>query len=568
MRTFSRRGISALGGCGAAVLVGLVGLPLPVVSAHETDQYTLPLGREFADLRFYFSDFARAAITQGVSDTNIAIRGSLVDDRPTPETTRLQSPDYVAGTVWWALFNALLTNEGLDAELAGGAMQARFPGLVVVYRPEESIYDDPLLLVDVTKFVRTFFRASSVNVGGTVFGTDKFLHFIHLGRIYHSTYLSARGDGLSEDDAVARAVDVSAGSGLFLSENGFLGMVSTGIRSNADLAANYAGFKFYRNLTEPVRIGGRLLPPMLVMEGFYWRLAPGVRPGTDFFAAFVTPHFNEALNPNSYALLVDARVRAMLRARCADVLDWYRDERGRVRSRGQFSKVEVDLSTFDGEPYGYQSDGESRVSIATTCFEPVGASAVNKKSRASEPVPGAAQAAERSFPFFWPGSDGLGRTELWWAAREGRVDEVKRLIGEVENPNAPDADGESPLHAAARGGHAPVIELLIAYGADPNAKDRYGATPLHVSVENLHPQCSQLLLERGSDANAKDAFGRSPLHQAALTGDRGQASLLIGHGADTTALYAGRTPAQVAARGGHGSLSEWLTLNRAGAEVK
>ena len=47
---------------------------------------------------------------------------------------------------------------------------------------EQLVYDDPLLIIDLTKFVRTFFRSATVNVGGTLFGTDKFLHFFHLGR--------------------------------------------------------------------------------------------------------------------------------------------------------------------------------------------------------------------------------------------------------------------------------------------------------------------------------------------------------------------------------------------------
>ena len=87
-------------------------------------------------------------------------------------------------------------------------------------------------------------------------------------------------------------------------------MLTTGIRSNADLAANYAGFKFYRNLTEEVRIGDRVMPPMLVRQGPYWRLNDQVQPDSDFFTAFITPHWNEALNPNVYAIVTDARVRA------------------------------------------------------------------------------------------------------------------------------------------------------------------------------------------------------------------------------------------------------------------
>ncbi len=46
-----------------------------------------------------------------------------------------------------------------------------------------------------------------------------------------------------------------------------------------------------------------------------------------------------------------------MRSRCPDLLDWYRDERGRRLTQEQFGQIEVELSTFYGEAYGYASDG-------------------------------------------------------------------------------------------------------------------------------------------------------------------------------------------------------------------
>jgi hypothetical protein len=358
-------------GTGRIALIALAVLaPQPLAAqAHETDQDTLPLGRQFADLGVALSRIVQGAIVAAVNQTNAAIKGSLRDDgRPTERTARLQSADWIAGAVWEQLFAAFPTNEGLDITLAGEAMRARYPGLVTAYRPEQYLYDDPLLLLDATKLTRTLFRSATINVDGTLFGTDKIIHFIHLGRIYHSSYLGARRRGLGEAQAIAGAVQLSADANPFLSENGFLDMLTTGIRSNADLAANYAGFKFYRNLTESVRIGDRALPPMLVRAGPYWTLDQHVRDEQDFFAAFITPHWNEALNPNSYAVLIGGRVQHMLRSRCPDLLAWYRDERGQRRTREQFARIAQELSTLYGEDYGYRDDGEDTVSIAITCF--------------------------------------------------------------------------------------------------------------------------------------------------------------------------------------------------------
>jgi len=534
-----------------AIVLALLALRLPVAGAHETDQYTLPIGREFADLRFHFSRMAHDAIATAVKTTNAAIAHSLFDGRPTQETERLQSADFIAGAVWAELFAAIPTNELFDLQLGSGAMRARYPGLLVAYRPEQHVYDDPLLLVDVTKAVRTFFRSSTVNVGGTLLGTDKFLHFIHLGRIYHAKYLGERAAGVAEEEAVARAVELSAGNNVVLSENGLLGLVTTGIRSNADLAANYAGFKFYRNLTEPVRMGPAVLPPMLAREGAYWRLDARVHAGSDFFAAFFTPHFNEALNPNSYLPLVDARVQGMLRSRCLDVVDWYRDERGRRRGREQFEAVAKELSTLYGEPYGYQDDGARTVSVATTCFAPDG-------TPVGPPAPATHAAVAQSTGTQWPGADRFGRTELWWAARDGRVDAVVRLLAEVEDPNAADVDGEGPLHAAARGGHATVIRLLIESGADPRRPGAAGSTPLHLAVAAARADAAAALLAGGADVNARDAFSRTPLHRAALQGDRELATLLLESGADPAAVFGARTAAQLAAHGGHATLAQWI----------
>jgi hypothetical protein len=555
----------------AAALALLASQPLTAL-AHETDQYTLPLGREFADLRNPLSRIVRDAIVEAVQKTNTAIDLSLQGGRPTQRTVRLQSADWIAGEVWTQLFAAFPTDEGLDKMLATDSMRARYPGLVTVYMPEQSIYDDPWLMLDLTKLVRTLFRAATINVDGTLIGTDKIIHFIHLGRIYHLDYLSGQKRGQSEAQAVAQAIQLSAGPNLFLSENALLGMVVTGIRSNGDLAANYAGFKFYRNLTETVRIGDRSMPPMLTRDGLHWRVGEQVRADSDFFSAFITPHFNEALNPNSYAVLVDARVRGLLAARCQAVLAFYRDQRGRTRDRRQFERIARELSTFYGEEYGYRDDGANTVSIATTCFPPEAASA---QAAAGDPrgsptqAPATRRAAVesvRALPVSaaWvraSEADPLGRTQLWWAAREGRRVEVERLLARGADPNAADVDGETPLHAAARGGHAAVVGALLAYGADASASDRYRMTPLHVAVEYAQAGVTHELLSRGADANVGDLFGATPLHHAALQGNREIAAILLEHGADPAAVDDGaRTPLQRAARAaGDPVFAQWFS---------
>ena len=322
-----------------------------------------------------------------------------------------------------------------------------------------------------------------------------------------------------------------------------LGGLTTGIHSNADLAADYAGFKFYRNLTEEVRIGSRVMPPMLVRDGFYWRLNAHVKPNSDFFTAFITPHWNEALNPNVYSMISRARLRAILRSRCPDVLDWYRDERGRRLTREQFARMEAELSTFYGEEYGYASDGENTVSIATTCFQPAHSGDIQEASAQPDwedlldqnafglqrvsvqyAVAGGSPAFDKPHA---PTADAYGRTPLWWAAKNGRVDQVERLLTQGADANAADIDGETPLHAAARWGQVDVVEVLLAHGANPGMKALYGTTPLQVSVIGAQVGVARALLRGRADVNARDVFGTSALHDAVLRGNLELTALLL-----------------------------------------
>ena len=98
----------------------------------------------------------------------------------------LQSIDYIAHQVWAQLFTAFPRNEVLDARQVSQSLRANYPGLGTPHWPVASIYDDPLLVVDFSKLMRTFFRADTVSVGGTLVGTDKIIHFINLGRMYHA----------------------------------------------------------------------------------------------------------------------------------------------------------------------------------------------------------------------------------------------------------------------------------------------------------------------------------------------------------------------------------------------
>jgi hypothetical protein len=502
--------------------------------AHESDPYSLPAGRDFADLGPYLSEIVDHAVRAAVVRTNAQIDAALSGERP-GTASELQTPDHIASMVWAELFRAIPTNELLDGTLLSPALRDRYPGLVTLHWPVPSIYDEPLLLVDLSKFVRTFFRAGTASVAGTVIGTDKVVHFINVGRLYHAKYEELLARGLSAEQAAPAAIAATSANP-FYSENGFLGIFTTGIHSNADLAADLAGFKFYRNLSEPVRIGGREWPAMLVRDGAFWRVQ--MRADEQRFSAFVTPHWNEALNPNRYLDYVALPVGKAVQQRCDAVLDAYRDRHGRKRGRAQFEAIEQELSTYFGEAYEHEINAAQHISVARLCFAPDGVAA-----------PGA-DAADAT--------DSLGRSALWWAAHDGRIGALDRLLATGQDPAAADVDGETPLHAAIRNGQAAAAQRLLQHGSPADAAALYGTTPLMLAARRGDVQLTQALLLAGAHPDRSGPFGRTALHQAVERGQVDAAAVLLRFGADPRrADDMGRSASQLAARQGDARL---LTL--------
>ncbi len=512
--------------------------------AHESDQYSLPIGRDFADLGPYLTRIVHGAIVDAVAQTNDAIAEAIANGEPPRRIEELQSGVHIASKVWEFVFVAIPANELLDLTLASEPVKARYPGLITMYRPPVTIYDDALLVVDLTKAVRTFFRAGSISAGGVLFGTDKLIHFINIGRIYHAKYATRIGRGLTEDAAMRSAI-ASTSRNPLTSEDGVLGMLSTGIYSNGDLAADYAGLLFYRNLAEPVRIGARTLPPMLERDGPHWRVA--ARADSDFFTAFITPHWNEVLNPSRFVGYTAGRIRSLVAERCPDAIDWYRDRHGRQRGQAEFEAIARELSAYFGDDYGHKANRNKRVSVADVCFRDDGGTA--KESSAGAPQ-----------------VDAFGRTGLWWAARTGHAGLVRELASAGDDVDAADFDGETPLHAAARAASAASAGELLARGADPNRAALYDVAPLMLAASSGSTEVALVLVRAGADPNARDLFGRTALHAAAERGDAVLARALLERGAEASlADDAGNTPLRLALARGDEAIAKLLKQHAAAA---
>ena len=102
---------------------------------------------------------------------------------------------------------------------------------------------------------------------------------------------------------------------------------------------------------------------------------------------------------------------------------------------------------------------------------------------------------------FVPFEEVFEREQLHFAAHDGDVEEVKRLLNVGYQPNVFDELGKTPLHYAAERGHLDVLRTLIASGADVNAHDErvIGNTPLREVADRCSYDVAKILIEAGAD---------------------------------------------------------------------
>ena len=114
--------------------------------------------------------------------------------------------------------------------------------------------------------------------------------------------------------------------------------------------------------------------------------------------------------------------------------------------------------------------------------------------------------------------------------------QVRTLLDEGADVNAPRADGVTALLWAAHWDDVATVQALLDAGADPNAADDHGVTPLMRASENASVDVAQALLAAGANPNAAQTSGLTALMIAAGTGNRGVVRALLARGADVNAV--------------------------------
>jgi ankyrin repeat protein len=598
-----------------AVLVATVAalaLPSEPARAHETDQFSVPIGKQFADLSDYISNIAYDALTEGVEKTNSKIQKALARNASADELAELHGPDVIANDVYTSFPNAVVLIEDIENYVGRPAIQRKYPGRIVGYQEFSYIYDHNFFPLD-PRQVFKIWRASTIKVNGVYLGTDKIGHFTDMGMNFYKRYRAALKEGKSDEEARAAVIDFGTNDAI-LGERGLIGLVSSGVYSNADLASNWAGMKFYMNLTQPAIVGGEMREPMLVRDGEFWALAPYATKDSDFVLAFITEHFDEVLNPSLHTKGMRDSVTKAIEKRAGIVLAWYADANGMQRAPEYFDERMEELRTYYGEDYGWWDDDGAIITVSKVCYPPL-ETQLAKGANGAAPL---MQAAERGDPAslraaLREGSDAnaqlrptspfsteAGNRPLHLAARRGALDAVsllleagadakstnirnvtplhmaahhpdaaERLIEAGASVTATDVTGRSPLHWASNNPSEPVAKLLVERGADVNQADNNGLTPLHLAARSGEIAVITSLLDGGADVGAKARYDTTPLHMAAAHDQADAVALLIERGADVNAKDEyGCTPLHDAARVGHVDTVQSLLSGGADANAK
>ena len=118
--------------------------------------------------------------------------------------------------------------------------------------------------------------------------------------------------------------------------------------------------------------------------------------------------------------------------------------------------------------------------------------------------------------------DDLGRTKLHFAANNGSVATVKKLLGDGIDINAQDDIGWTALHFASQNNHFKTMALLLEYNADPNLHDKQGNGPLWTAAMHVKKGDCQgviTLLKANANPDHENHHGRTPRYIAKTIGD-------------------------------------------------
>lgn len=197
----------------------------------------------------------------------------------------------------------------------------------------------------------------TVRLHGVEFGTDKLDHLFQQGYRYYRMRNDSIAKGKTADEAARKAIKWGQ-----MTERTYFGILVSGVYSNADLYANYAGMKFYQGLTEPISVGDQTRPALLDLKDGKWTV-DAANLQEILLKPFITDHLSEALNPSGYAFTIFGSVRrAVKKNGCPEWRKLLPDA-----TRADLESRSASLELWNGEDYGF-THREKTVPLSV-CFD-------------------------------------------------------------------------------------------------------------------------------------------------------------------------------------------------------
>ena len=334
------------------------------VEAFETDQYELP-PTSLADIGDEVSDHVEQELHEAIDKLNAQIVKS--------ELCLKQSNTCNAAEAKVKL--AYLRSSEAVASAAYDELGSGIPpfSIMETWMQQHHFQDQPARYKVV--FWKSIFFAwpldhltlsPTVNLYGSEFGIDKIGHIFQQGYTYYEIYNRALAAGATRDEARRKAVEWGQKT-----EATIYGFLSSGVYSNGDLSANYAGMKFYQALAQDRNSPIKTRPPILILKNGLWAFNDQLKMREVLLRPWISDHLNEALNPSIFNKLLQWYVRRRVsNGSCAQWFDRYRG-----LSRAGLEEKTRSLELWYGEDYGFTSSKDF-ITIANTCFDENGNSKV------------------------------------------------------------------------------------------------------------------------------------------------------------------------------------------------
>lgn len=334
-------------------------------AAFETDQYNLP-PEPLADIGDEVSEYVAQSVKKAVDKVNLEISAAqscLESNRTKPKQLKCESGDKERAKLVLLRSDAAVAREVYNLlgsgfipfTKSGSWMEAhRFKAQPARYKTS---YSKSIFAIFPSNYLTI---SSTVNVYRTQFGTDKIAHFFQQGYDYYKIYKAALAQGSTPEEAARKAVRWGQ-----MTERTYYGTLISGVYSNADLCANYAGMKFYLGLTQTIKLGDVSKPAVVALKDGVWAFTENVQSETNLIRPFLSIHLNEALNPSIFTKAFGLRsyVRRTVRKRsCKQWLAQYP-----ALSQAESDKTTESLKLWNGENYGF-TDSKHFITISNTCF--------------------------------------------------------------------------------------------------------------------------------------------------------------------------------------------------------